>query len=52
MYGFGVPRHGFYAFNIPESKVNLNQASSLVMVLEGEANEVKLEKRAQEFDNG
>lgn len=46
MFGFGILGQGFDAIvNILECKVNLNQASGLVMVLGGEANEVnKLEK--------
>jgi len=39
MYGFGIPGQGFYAFDLPEAKGKINQATILITVLEGEANE-------------
>lgn len=44
MYGFGIPGQGFYAFDFSISKGNINQASGLITILEGEANEDRLDK--------
>ena len=44
MYGFGIPGQGFYAFDLPEAKGKINQATILITVLEGEANEQKLDQ--------
>jgi hypothetical protein len=43
MYGFGILGQGFYAFDLPEAKGKINQAIRLITVLEGEANEPKLD---------
>lgn len=44
MFGFGIPRQGFYAFDIPGAKVKVSHATGLITVLEGEASEEKLDK--------
>jgi hypothetical protein len=40
----GMPGQGFYAFDLPEEIGKVNQATGLITVLEGEANEEKLDK--------
>ena len=44
MYGFGIPGQGFYAFDLPEAKGKINQAVGIITVIQGEANEDKLDK--------
>lgn len=44
MYGFGVPGQGFYEMIFPEAKVKISQTTGVITILEGEANEVKLDK--------
>lgn len=44
MFGFGIPGQGFYSFNIPKAKVKVSSASGLIIVLEGDATEEKLDK--------
>jgi len=44
MYGFGIPGQGFYAFDLPASKGKTSQATRVITILEGEANEDKLDK--------
>jgi hypothetical protein len=42
MFGFGIPSKGFYAIEIPEPRVYQIQTAGIVIVLEGEADEDKL----------
>jgi hypothetical protein len=42
MFGFRIPSKGFYSIEIPESRVHQIQAAGVVIVLEGDANEDKL----------
>ena len=44
MYEFGIPGQGFYAFDLPEAKGKINQAVGIITVIQGEANEDKLDK--------
>jgi len=44
MYGFGIPGQGFYVFDLPEAKGKINQAIEIITVIQGEANEEKLDK--------
>lgn len=42
LFGFGIPGQGFYAMDIPEAQTKMNQVVGLLTVLEGLANEDKL----------
>jgi hypothetical protein len=42
LFGFGILGQGFYSMDIPEAQTKLNQAIGLLTVLEGSANEDKL----------
>jgi hypothetical protein len=42
--GFRIPGQGFYFIDIPASRVKVNQATSFITILVGEANEEKIDK--------
>lgn len=44
MFGFGIPSQRFYAMDFPESNVKASQDTGLVSILDGGANEEKLDK--------
>lgn len=44
MFGFRIPRQGFYAVNFPESRVKTHQSTGLLTILQGEATEEKVDK--------
>lgn len=44
MFGFGIPGQGFYAFNFPDSKIKVYQATGLLTILAGDASEEKVDK--------
>lgn len=41
---FGIPSQGFYAMEILEAKIKVNQATSFIIVLQGEATKDKISK--------
>ncbi|TVU21064.1 hypothetical protein EJB05_30676, partial [Eragrostis curvula] len=43
MFGFGIPGQGFYSIEIPEGKDATKETTGLVTVLQGEANEDKID---------
>lgn len=43
MFGFEIPGQGFYSFNLPDSKVKVNQTTGLITILEGEASEERVD---------
>jgi len=42
MFGFGIPSKGFYSIEIPETRVHQIQGAGVVIVLEGDADEDKI----------
>jgi predicted 3-demethylubiquinone-9 3-methyltransferase (glyoxalase superfamily) len=50
--GFEIPGQGFYAIDIPEAKIKVNQAMGFLIVLEGEATEEKISKELKNLVRG
>jgi hypothetical protein len=50
--GFGIPGQGFYSIDIPEAIVKVNQATGFLTILEGEANEDKIDKELKNLVRG
>jgi hypothetical protein len=44
MFGFGVPGQGFYAMNFPEAKIKTHQTTGLLIILQGDATEEKVDQ--------
>jgi hypothetical protein len=50
--GFGIPGQGFYAIDILEVKIKVNQAMGFLTVLEGEATKEKISKELKNLVRG
>jgi hypothetical protein len=50
--GFGIPGQGFYSIDILEARVKVNQATGFLTILEGEANEDKIDKELKNLVRG
>jgi hypothetical protein len=44
LFGFGIPEQGFFGFDIPEKKVQVNMLNAVIHILEGEPTEEKLDR--------
>lgn len=44
MFGFGIPRQGFYSINLPKSRGKINQVTGILTVTNGVASEEKIDK--------
>lgn len=44
MFGFGIPGQGFYSLNFPEAKIKTHQATGMLTILKGDADEGKIDK--------
>lgn len=44
MYGFGILGQGFYAFDLPAAKGKVSQATGILTILEGDADEGRVDK--------